>query len=88
MSSVGTLRLPSGSMPHVGYGYWKVPRETCAGLVEAVIRAGYRHIDGACDYGNEKEVGEGIRRALQAGVCTRQGGWNWALHSRTSCHCH
>jgi len=40
--------------------------------VEKVIKLGYRHIDGACDYANEKEVGEGIKRALDAGVCKRE----------------
>ena len=57
------LRLPLNlspktgtAIPSVGFGCWKVPKEVCADVVEKVIRAGYRHIDGACDYGNEKEV--------------------------------
>ena len=48
-------------IPSVGYGCWKLDKSKAADLVEAAIRDGYRHIDGACDYGNEKEVGEGIR---------------------------
>ena len=32
------------------------------------IAAGYRHLDCACDYGNEREVGEGVRRALADGL--------------------
>ena len=32
-------------------------------------------LDCACDYGNEKEVGEGIRAALDAGTCTREDLW-------------
>lgn len=47
---------PSSSIPSVGYGCWKVPKDVAPGLIESVIKAGYRHIDGACDYGNEKEV--------------------------------
>ena len=39
-------------------------KSKAADLVEAAIRDGYRHIDGACDYGNEKEVGEGIREKM------------------------
>ena len=31
-------------------------KANAADLVEKAIRMGYRHIDGACDYGNEKEV--------------------------------
>ena len=46
----------SSTIPSVGFGCWKVPNDVCADVVEKVIRAGYRHIDGACDYGNEKEV--------------------------------
>ncbi|KAJ6628060.1 Aldo/keto reductase [Mycena sp. CBHHK59/15] len=33
-----------------------------------LIKAGYRLFDGACDYGNEKEAGEGVRRALRDGL--------------------
>ena len=33
-----------------------VDREKAESLIETVIKTGYRHIDGACDYGNEKEV--------------------------------
>ena len=46
----------AASIPSVGFGCWKVPKDVCADVVEKVIKAGYRHIDGACDYGNEKEV--------------------------------
>jgi len=41
----------------------------------AAITRGWRHIDCACDYGNEAEVGAGIRAALDAGVCTREELW-------------
>lgn len=45
-----------GKIPAVGYGCWKVGRDKAAEVVEEAIRAGYRHIDGAEDYANEKEV--------------------------------
>ena len=32
---------------------------------------GYRHLDSACDYGNEAEVGQGITRAIADGICSR-----------------
>ena len=35
-----------------------MPKDRATELVEGVIKAGYRHIDSACDYGNEKEVCE------------------------------
>lgn len=62
-------------MPVVGLGMWKVPRPSCANLVQQAIRLGYRHLDCACDYGNESEVGAGIRAALAAGTCRREDLW-------------
>jgi diketogulonate reductase-like aldo/keto reductase len=54
------------------FGFWKVPNEVCATVCYNAIRAGYRRLDCACDYGNEPQVGEGIAKALEEGVCTRQ----------------
>ena len=59
-------------MPLVGFGIWKIPKETCAETVYTAIKNGYRLIDSACDYGNEKEAGEGIKRAIDEGICTRE----------------
>ena len=56
-----------GRIPVVGLGLWKMPKPATASLVRQAIRIGYRHLDCACDYGNEVEVGEGIRAALQRG---------------------
>ena len=36
------------------------------------IKAGYRLLDGAGDYGNEKEAGEGVRRAIADGLVKRE----------------
>jgi len=44
------------TIPGVGFGCWKLPKETASDLVFKAIEIGYRHIDSACDYGNEKEV--------------------------------
>lgn len=40
-------------------------------MVYNSIKAGYRLFDGAGDYGNEKEAGEGVRRALEEGIVKR-----------------
>ncbi len=64
-----------GSMPSLGLGLWKIDNSTTAQMVVAAIEAGYRHLDAACDYGNEREAGEGIRQALARGLCTRQELW-------------
>ena len=61
---VPQLTLNNGvSMPALGFGVFQSPPEETAAAVEAALRAGYRHIDTAAAYGNEREVGEGIRRA-------------------------
>lgn len=66
-------QLPA--MPIVGLGLWKSGEgETEAAVYEA-IKLGYRHFDAACDYGNEKEVGVAIRRAITDGLCTRADLW-------------
>lgn len=65
--------LPNSKQPKVGFGFWKVPKEDAARTAVRAIAQGYRHLDNACDYGNEKEVGEGIRIATQElGLCTRE----------------
>jgi len=56
----------------VGLGTWKIPNSSCAETVYTAIKAGYRLFDGACDYGNEKELGEGVRRALDEGIVKRE----------------
>jgi 2,5-diketo-D-gluconate reductase B len=49
------------AVPSVGYGTWQVTgREAREGVADA-LRAGYRHVDTAAAYGNEREVGAGLR---------------------------
>jgi D-xylose reductase len=62
-------------MPKVGFGLWKISQDICADAVYNAIKAGYRHIDSACDYGNEVQVGEGIKRAIDNGLCNREDLW-------------
>ena len=62
-------------IPGVGFGMWKVPKDVCPDLVVGAIQAGYRHLDCAADYGNEKEVGEGIKKAIDAGLVKREDLW-------------
>src|SRR5688572_1623735 len=73
---MNTLTLAGGGrLPAVGLGLWKVPNAAAATLVSEAVRLGYRHLDSACDYGNEPEVGDGIRAALAAGYCRRDDLW-------------
>ncbi|KAH9997721.1 putative D-xylose reductase [Russula compacta] len=66
------LKRTGHEMPLVGFGLWKVPKENCADVVYDAIKAGYRLFDGAGDYGNEKEAGDGVRRALAEGIIKRE----------------
>ncbi|TQV91914.1 hypothetical protein V2A60_005989 [Cordyceps javanica] len=65
MSSGRTVTLNTGAkVPALGYGTWQsAPGEVGAGVFEA-LKTGYRHLDLAKVYGNQREVGEGIKRAL------------------------
>jgi len=58
-------------MPLCGLGMWKIPKSICADVVVDAIKSGWRHFDNAADYGNEREVGEGIRRAIKDRLVTR-----------------
>ncbi len=49
------------NIPAIGLGTWELRGRTCARIVEQALRLGYRHIDTAQVYENEREVGEGIR---------------------------
>src|SRR5437016_97711 len=48
-------------IPLLGLGTWDLRGRTCSRIVEQALRLGYRHIDTAEMYDNEREVGEGLR---------------------------
>ncbi len=71
-----SIELYNGDrMANVGLGLWKIPNPDAANIVYEAIRMGYRHLDSACDYGNEAEVGQGLARALRDRLCTREELW-------------
>ncbi len=72
---MSTIAVGDAKMPAVGLGLWKIDRPETAGVVKSAIEIGYRHLDSAADYGNEKEAGEGIAAALEAGDVTRDELW-------------
>jgi 2,5-diketo-D-gluconate reductase B len=49
------------NIPAIGLGTWELRGRTCSRLVEQAIKLGYRHIDTARVYDNEREVGDGLR---------------------------
>jgi 2,5-diketo-D-gluconate reductase A len=64
MPSVPVSELNDGrSIPQLGFGVFQIPPEETAEAVRRALDVGYRHFDSADMYGNEAEVGEGIRTA-------------------------
>jgi len=66
MAQVGENPVPAveangARIPLVGLGTWELRGRTCARVVEQALRLGYRHLDTAEMYDNEREVGEGLR---------------------------
>jgi 2,5-diketo-D-gluconate reductase A len=64
MSQVPTIELNDGvSIPQLGFGVFQIKPDETAAAVKTALEIGYRHIDTAEMYGNEKEVAQGIRDA-------------------------
>ncbi|UKA65966.1 aldo/keto reductase [Arthrobacter sp. FW306-05-C] len=84
------LKLNNGvTMPALGLGVFQSPPEETTAAVETALEVGYRHIDTAAAYGNEREVGEGIRRSalaredvfIETKVWVSDYGYDQALHA-------
>lgn len=59
-----TITLSNGTaIPAMGFGTYRMEPEKTAATVKCAIEAGWRHIDTATIYGNEKEVGQGVRES-------------------------
>jgi diketogulonate reductase-like aldo/keto reductase len=61
MSLMNVVEANGAKIPAIGLGTWELHGRTCARIVEQALRLGYRHIDTAQIYENEREVGEGVR---------------------------
>lgn len=63
-NQVPEIALSDGAtIPQLGFGVWQIPQESTAEVVGEAFRVGYRHVDTAQMYGNERGVGEAIRRS-------------------------
>lgn len=68
-----TVKLNSGyQMPTLGLGTWTLTGATCETAVYQALKCGYRLIDAAKYYGNEQEVGNAVKKAVNEGICTRE----------------
>ena len=62
--TIPTFTLNNGvELPALGLGVFQTPPDETVAAVEAALAVGYRHVDTAASYGNEREVGEAIRRS-------------------------
>src|SRR6476660_2979031 len=84
------IKLNNGvELPSLGLGVFQSPPPETVGAVEAAMKAGYRLIDTAAAYANEREVGEGIRRSglsradvfLETKIWISDYGYDATLHA-------
>lgn len=88
--TVPTLTLNNGvTLPALGYGVFQTPPDETTAAVVSALETGYRHIDTAAVYVNERGVGEGIRRSgipreeifLETKIWVSDYGYEETLHA-------
>ena len=89
-ATTSDLVLNNGvTMPALGLGVFQSPPEETAAAVEAALQVGYRHVDTAAAYGNERQVGEAIARSgldrkevfIETKVWVSDYGYDQTLHA-------
>ena len=67
--------LSIDSIPLLGFGTWRLDKSNASEAVSVALQTGYRHVDCAAIYGNEKEVGNGIKDGLESIGLDRSSVW-------------
>jgi len=89
-TTVPAITLNNGvEIPVLGFGVFQTPPDETISAVEAALAEGYRHIDTGAAYGNEREVGDGIRRSgldrndvfIETKVWISDYGYDQTLHA-------
>ena len=86
MTTVPNLTFNNGvELPALGFGVFQTPPDETRAAVEAALAAGYRHVDTAAAYGNEREVGEAVRASgaevfLETKIWISDYGYDETLH--------
>jgi diketogulonate reductase-like aldo/keto reductase len=89
MPTMANLTLNNGiEIPTIGFGVFQTPPEETRSSVEAALSAGYRHIDTAAAYGNERQVGEAVAKSgidrsevfLETKIWISDYGYDQTLH--------
>lgn len=87
---INNITLNNGvSMPAIGLGVFQTPPDATTDAVTTALNTGYRHVDTAAAYFNEREVGEGIRRSgvdrseifVETKVWINDFGYDQTLHA-------
>ncbi|MBN9479526.1 MAG: aldo/keto reductase [Bordetella sp.] len=66
-----TVTASGVEIPLLGFGTWRLEADDARRMVREALRIGYRHIDTAWIYRNEKAVGDGVADAVAEGIVTR-----------------
>lgn len=69
------LAVKPSTIPSLGFGTWNLEKSNVSEAVSAALQAGYRHLDCATIYGNQKEVGKGIADGLKKTGVKRTDVW-------------
>lgn len=75
MTDQPAIVVDGNRIPLLGFGTWMLEPDDARRMVAEALRIGYRHIDTAWIYRNEKAVGDGIRDAIEAGQVAREDIW-------------
>ena len=94
IAPIPSINANGAKIPLVGLGTWELRGRSCARVVEQALRLGYRHIDTAEMYDNEREVGEGLqclRRQAQRSISDHENlavafcaAWRWSAPLATA----
>jgi diketogulonate reductase-like aldo/keto reductase len=86
MSTVPLLKLNNGAeMPALGFGVFQTPPDETVTAVETALSTGYRHVDTAAAYGNERQVGQAVAKSghqvfLETKIWISDYGYDETLH--------
>ncbi|MGQ2991587.1 MAG: aldo/keto reductase [Brevundimonas sp.] len=75
MTDQPAITVDGHTIPLLGFGTWQLEGDDARRMTREALRIGYRHIDTAWIYKNEKAVGDGIRDAIEAGHVARDDLW-------------